>query len=90
MGKEDILLQMNHISKSFGKAVIALSDVQLELRKGEVLALLGENGAGKAEKACKAVCRSLCSRTTLNYFTETLHYSDKGMIIIIYINNCRK
>ena len=48
MGKEDILLQMNHISKSFGKAVIALSDVQLELRKGEVLALLGENGAGKS------------------------------------------
>ena len=48
MGKEDILLQMNHISKSFGKAVIALSDVQLELRKGEVLALLGENGEGKS------------------------------------------
>ena len=40
-------LQMQHISKSF-PGVIALDDVDFELRKGEVHILLGENGAGKS------------------------------------------
>lgn len=48
MSNENRLLEMSHISKSFGKAVIALDDVQLTLDKGEILALLGENGAGKS------------------------------------------
>ncbi len=42
------LLTMNGISKSFGKAVIALDDVHFDLEAGEIHALLGENGAGKS------------------------------------------
>ncbi len=42
-----ILLRTEHISKSFG-AVTALRDVSIYLRKGEVLALVGDNGAGKS------------------------------------------
>ena len=42
------LLTMEGISKSFGKAVVALDDVRFELEKGEIHALLGENGAGKS------------------------------------------
>ena len=42
-----ILLRTEHISKSFG-AVTALKDVSIYLRKGEVLALVGDNGAGKS------------------------------------------
>ena len=38
---------MQGVSKSFG-ATQALDDVTFELRKGEVHALLGENGAGKS------------------------------------------
>jgi len=41
------LLKLEHVSKSFG-AVRALSDVNLELRAGEVTALIGDNGAGKS------------------------------------------
>ncbi|MET1043010.1 MAG: ATP-binding cassette domain-containing protein [Microbacteriaceae bacterium] len=40
-------LVMSGISKSFG-GVAALTDVSLEVRAGEVHALLGENGAGKS------------------------------------------
>ena len=42
-----ILLRTERISKSFG-AVTALKDVSIYLRKGEVLALVGDNGAGKS------------------------------------------
>ncbi|TIV14459.1 MAG: ATP-binding cassette domain-containing protein, partial [Mesorhizobium sp.] len=35
------------ISKRFG-GITALSDVSLDLRPGEVHALMGENGAGKS------------------------------------------
>src|SRR4051794_24486634 len=41
------LLSLIGISKSFG-GVHALRNVSLELRRGEVQALVGENGAGKS------------------------------------------
>jgi ABC-type sugar transport system ATPase subunit len=43
----DDVLRVEHIAKSFG-ATTALRDVNLHLRKGEVLGLLGDNGAGKS------------------------------------------
>lgn len=42
-----VVLEMKGIAKSFG-AVQALKNVDFELRRGEVMALLGENGAGKS------------------------------------------
>ncbi len=44
---EEIILKMENISKHF-PGVQALSNVNFELRRGEVHALLGENGAGKS------------------------------------------
>jgi len=59
-------LTMTGISKSFG-GVAALSNVSLEVRPGEVHALLGENGAGKS--------------TLMNIATGTLQ-PDHGIITI--------
>ncbi|HEY2769873.1 MAG TPA: ATP-binding cassette domain-containing protein [Solirubrobacteraceae bacterium] len=44
---EDDVLRVEHIAKRFGPTT-ALRDLNLHLRKGEVLGLLGDNGAGKS------------------------------------------
>ena len=44
---ETPLLRMSGITKRFGP-LVANDGISLELRRGEVLALLGENGAGKS------------------------------------------
>ncbi|MGE5606763.1 MAG: sugar ABC transporter ATP-binding protein [Bacteroidota bacterium] len=43
----DIFLKIDHVSKTF-PGVKALDEIQLEIKKGEVHALIGENGAGKS------------------------------------------
>jgi simple sugar transport system ATP-binding protein len=43
---DDDVLRVEHIAKRFGP-VVALREINLHLRKGEVLGLLGDNGAGK-------------------------------------------
>ena len=59
-------IKMNHITKTFGK-VVANKDVNLELKKGEILALLGENGSGK---------------TTLMNMLSGIYFPDDGEIYI--------
>ncbi|MBP1851526.1 ATP-binding cassette domain-containing protein [Rhizobium halophytocola] len=41
------ILRLEKVSKNFG-AVSALTDIDLEVRAGEVVALVGDNGAGKS------------------------------------------
>ncbi len=62
----DFAVEMRHISKYFGN-FCALNDVSLSIRKGEIHALLGENGAGN---------------TTLMNILYGLLRADKGEILI--------
>ena len=43
----EMLLDIQGLSKSFGK-VQANRDITIQVRRGEIVALLGENGAGKS------------------------------------------
>ena len=43
----DNILTLKNVTKRY-PGVVALSDVSIEVRRGEVLALIGENGAGKS------------------------------------------
>jgi ABC-type sugar transport system ATPase subunit len=61
-----VVLEARSISKSYG-AVQALDGIDLELRRGEVLGLVGDNGAGK---------------TTLVKCLSGVHRPDSGSILI--------
>jgi ribose transport system ATP-binding protein len=44
---DKVILQLININKSFA-TVKVLKDIDLELKKGQILGLVGENGAGKS------------------------------------------
>jgi simple sugar transport system ATP-binding protein len=46
-GDDGEVLRVEHLAKAFGP-ITALRDINLTLRKGEVLGLLGDNGSGKS------------------------------------------
>ncbi len=47
MSEQPYVIEMRHISKTFG-SLKANDDITLQLKRGEIHALLGENGAGKS------------------------------------------
>ncbi len=61
-----VALELRHITKRFGD-VVANRDISLEVRRGEILSLLGENGSGK---------------TTLMNMISGIYYPDEGHILI--------
>lgn len=47
MSSNEYIVEMNHITKRF-PGIVANDDVTIQIRKGEIYAILGENGAGKS------------------------------------------
>mgnify|MGYP001136793987 CR=1 FL=1 len=82
-----IILTMKGIDKSF-PGVHALDHVDLEVRKGEVLALMGENGAGKSTlmKVLTGIYKK--DSGTITYegkeveFKNTREAQDAGIVIV--------
>lgn len=63
------LLTVSSLSKSYG-AVVALSDVDLQIGRGELVGLLGPNGAGKSTlvKICCGLTRATEGRAEVDGF----------------------
>ena len=83
----DVILTMKGIDKSF-PGVHALDHVDLEVRKGEVHALMGENGAGKSTlmKVLTGIYHK--DAGTITYegkeveFTNPREAQDAGIVIV--------
>lgn len=67
----EIVLRLAGISKSFG-ALLANDAIGFELRRGEVLALLGENGAGKTTLMNILFGHYVADAGTIEVFEATL------------------
>ncbi len=63
---ETYALELRHVTKCFGP-VVANKNVDLNLRHGEILAILGENGSGK---------------TTLMNMISGIYFPDDGEILV--------
>ena len=64
MEKKENAIELQGITKTFG-SVVANDHINLEVRRGEILALLGENGSGK---------------TTLMNMISGIYHPDEGII----------
>lgn len=64
--QKPVAIELKNITKTFGGKV-ANNNVSIDIRKGEILSLLGENGCGK---------------TTLMNMLAGIYYPDSGSIII--------
>ncbi len=64
--EQKIALELKNITKTFG-SVVANKNVSLQVKKGEILSILGENGSGK---------------TTLMNMVSGIYYPDSGQMFI--------
>ncbi len=66
--EQQIAIRMRDITKTFGSgSIVANSHVDLDIRRGEILSLLGENGSGK---------------TTLMNMLSGIYFPDSGTISV--------
>ena len=65
--EKQTVIELRGITKRFGASIIANNNVSMDVKKGEILSVLGENGCGK---------------TTLMNMLAGIYYPDEGTILI--------
>ncbi|MBR2471357.1 MAG: ABC transporter ATP-binding protein [Clostridia bacterium] len=71
--EQNIALELKNITKTFGN-VVANKDISLQVKKGEILSILGENGSGKT---------TLMNMVSGIYFPDSGHIFADGKEIVI-------
>ena len=71
--EQDVLLDISHVGKSF-PGVVALSDVSIKIRRGEIHGLCGENGAGKS-----TLMKILCGVYPWGSYEGTISYHGREL-----------
>ena len=84
----EYVMQLQNIRKEY-PGVIALKNVSLEVKKGEILALIGENGAGKSTliKTCSGAVIPTSGKIIINgkeFSSMTPQLASENGIAIIY------
>ena len=67
MVEKQTVIELRGITKRFGASVIANNNISIDVKEGEILSILGENGCGK---------------TTLMNMLSGIYYPDEGTILI--------
>jgi len=69
------IISVNNLSKTYGSGFKALSNINLDINRGEIFALLGPNGAGKT-----TLISIICGIANLSQGTVTVdgHDINKG------------
>ena len=65
--EKQTVIELRGITKRFGTKVVANNNVSMDIKRGEILSVLGENGCGK---------------TTLMNMLAGIYYPDEGTILI--------
>ncbi len=65
--EKQTVIELRGITKRFGASIVANKNVSIDVKKGEILSILGENGCGK---------------TTLMNMLAGIYYPDEGTILI--------
>lgn len=84
----EYVMQLQNIRKEY-PGVVALKNVSLEIKKGEILALIGENGAGKSTliKTCSGAVIPTSGNIVINgkeFTSMTPQLASENGIAIIY------
>ena len=84
----EYVMQLQNIRKEY-PGVVALKNVSLEIKKGEILALIGENGAGKSTliKTCSGAVIPTSGKIMINgkeFSSMTPQLASENGIAIIY------
>jgi simple sugar transport system ATP-binding protein len=75
------LIQMTNITKVFPPRVVALSDVTVDFRDGEIHAIIGENGAGKSTLMKVLYGQEEATRGTITYNGRQVAFRNPGAAI---------
>ena len=65
--EKQTVIELRGITKRFGASIVANNNISIDVKKGEILSILGENGCGK---------------TTLMNMLAGIYYPDEGTILI--------